>query len=84
MMASYDQGYATKTFIDTIRPNGLVYAPHFYDLNVLFSKMHNEMSVNVQGLSRGAAIWKAIYFGCDGLKKKWVILRSSPQQRSRC
>ncbi len=39
--AAYSQKYATKTLIDTPRPggeSGFVFAPHFYDLNVLFGK----------------------------------------------
>lgn len=64
------QTYAVKTVIDTPRPGGFVYAPHFYDLNVLFSKVHSFMSVNVQGLSRGMFILKALYFGEGGLRKK--------------
>ncbi|KAK7960371.1 glycoside hydrolase family 5 protein [Apiospora saccharicola] len=62
------QKYATKTVIATKRPQNLVYAPHFYDLNVLFSKAHGLMSVNVQGLSRGMFVLKALYFGEAGLR----------------
>lgn len=71
MNASYDQRYATKTFIDTERPAGLVYAPHFYDLNVLFGKTHGLMSVNVQGLSRGLPVYLALFLGAEGLKKNY-------------
>ena len=72
MRAAYDQSYATKTFIDEARPSGLVYAPHFYDLNVLFSKVYHDMSVNVQGLSRGMFIFHAAYFGVEGLKRNYM------------
>ncbi|WYZ44950.1 hypothetical protein EsH8_VIII_000266 [Colletotrichum jinshuiense] len=69
--AARKQTYATKTVIDTPRPNNLVFAPHFYDLNVLFSKHHSWMSVNVQGLSRGMFILKALYFGARALRKNY-------------
>ncbi|KAK8075961.1 hypothetical protein PG994_003233 [Apiospora phragmitis] len=65
------QNYATKTVITTKRPQNLVYAPHFYDLNVLFSKAHGLMSVNVQGLSRGMFVLKALYFGERGLRANY-------------
>lgn len=55
----------------TTAPRNLVYAPHFYDLNVLFSKSYSWMSVNVQGLSRGMFILKALYFGARGLRKNY-------------
>ncbi|SNX85163.1 uncharacterized protein MEPE_03872 [Melanopsichium pennsylvanicum] len=74
--AAYSQKYATKTLIDTPRPGGenfFVYAPHFYDLNVLFGKVHSYMSVNVQGLSRGMFILKALYFGAQGLRKNYAL-----------
>ncbi|KAK6852268.1 glycoside hydrolase family 5 [Apiospora arundinis] len=65
------QSYATKTIIATRRPQNMVYAPHFYDLNVLFSKAHGLMSVNVQGLSRGMFVLKALYFGERGLRANY-------------
>lgn len=68
---SKPQNYATRTFIATKRPQNLVYAPHFYDLNVLFSKAHGLMSVNVQGLSRGMFVLKALYFGERGLRANY-------------
>lgn len=71
MKASFDQQYAVKTFISTLRPSHFVYAPHFYDLNVLFSKVHGVMSVDVQALSRGAFILRALFFDVDGLKQNY-------------
>ncbi|CEH15077.1 glycoside hydrolase family 5 protein [Ceraceosorus bombacis] len=67
------QDYATKTIINVPRPEGFVFAPHFYDLNVLFSKVHSFYSVNVQGASRGMFILKALYFGAEGLRKNYEI-----------
>ncbi|KAF7547352.1 hypothetical protein G7Z17_g7784 [Cylindrodendrum hubeiense] len=65
------QKYAVQTIIDTPRPDNFVYAPHFYDLNVLFSKHHSFMSVNVQGLSRGMFILNALYFGPQALRRNY-------------
>lgn len=65
------QRYKTEIVIDSERPQNLVYAPHFYDLNVLFSKIHTSMSVNVQGLARGMFIFNALYFGAEGLRKNY-------------
>ncbi|CDU25357.1 uncharacterized protein SPSC_05191 [Sporisorium scitamineum] len=73
--AAYSQKYATRTLIDTPRPGGevgFVFAPHFYDLNVLFGKVHSWMSVNVQGLSRGMFLLKALHFGVQGLRKNYL------------
>ncbi|KAE8187727.1 hypothetical protein CF328_g6823, partial [Tilletia controversa] len=42
----------SRNLIDTPRPVGSIFAPHFYDLHVLFNKAAGAMSVNVQGLSR--------------------------------
>ncbi|EPQ28323.1 uncharacterized protein PFL1_04150 [Pseudozyma flocculosa PF-1] len=69
--AATAQSYAAKTLLEEERPSNLVYAPHFYDLNVLFGKTHAWMSVNVQGLSRGMFVLKALYFGADGLRKNY-------------
>lgn len=65
------QQFKTDRVIDLERPQSLVYAPHFYDLNVLFSKIHTAMSVNVQGLARGMFILNALYFGAQGLRKNY-------------
>lgn len=60
----------TQTVIPFPQPDRFVYAPHFYDLNVLFFKTYSGMSVNVQALSRGAFILNALYFGARGLMRK--------------
>ncbi|RBR20728.1 uncharacterized protein FIESC28_05245 [Fusarium coffeatum] len=65
------QNYSEKTVIVSPRPDNLVYAPHFYDLNVLFNKCHSWMSVNVQGLSRGMIPLNALYFGAKGLRSNY-------------
>lgn len=69
--ASLVQDYAVKTYIDTPRPTRFIYAPHFYDLNVLFGKVHSSMSVDVQSLSRGGFILRSLFFGQEGLKKNY-------------
>lgn len=61
-----------KTHINLARPQNFIYAPHFYDLNVLFSKAYNFMSVNVQGLARGMFVFRALYFGPTGLRKNYA------------
>nr|XP_019008152.1 cytoplasmic protein [Kwoniella pini CBS 10737]OCF46933.1 cytoplasmic protein [Kwoniella pini CBS 10737] len=53
---------------EEIRPNNMVYAPHWYDLNALFKKQFGFITVDVQGLSRGMFIGKALYFGARGAK----------------
>ncbi|KAK4047845.1 hypothetical protein OIV83_005188 [Microbotryomycetes sp. JL201] len=53
------------------RPGNLVFAPHWYDLQALFSKSLGHMSANVQGLSRGMFLLKALYFGPWGLTKNY-------------
>jgi hypothetical protein len=67
-LSSGENSVTTKK---TNRPQNLVHAPHFYDLNVLFTKQHSWMSVNVQGLSRGMFILNALYFGSSGLRKNY-------------
>ncbi|KAK2030037.1 glycoside hydrolase family 5 protein [Colletotrichum zoysiae] len=71
--SAHEQPYATRTVIDVQRPSNLVFAPHFYDLNVLFSKHHSWMSVNVQGASRGMFILRALYFGAKALRKNYRL-----------
>ncbi|WWC65076.1 uncharacterized protein I303_107690 [Kwoniella dejecticola CBS 10117] len=57
---------------EEIRPDNFVYAPHWYDLNALFKKQFGFMTVNVQGLSRGMFIGKALYFGANGAKANYA------------
>jgi hypothetical protein len=50
-----------------------VYAPHFYDLNVLFSKVYKGIySADVSALSRGGFLPLHIYFGQGGLIKNYT------------
>lgn len=66
------QTYSVPTILPSkYRPQNLVYAPHFYDLNVLFSKLHSWMSVDVQGLARGMFVLLALYFGPGGLRANY-------------
>lgn len=69
--ATHPPTYSVDTIIASNRPPNFVYAPHFYDLNVLFRKAHSWMSVNVQGLSRGMFVLKGLYFGARGLRKNY-------------
>ncbi|BGP11918.1 hypothetical protein JCM10049v2_007838 [Rhodotorula toruloides] len=54
------------------RPPNFVFTPHWYDLQTLFEKKLGWMSANVQGLSRGMFLLKALYFGRKGLKKNYT------------
>ena len=62
----------TQTILPQPRPSNFVYAPHFYDLNVLFFKSYRGMSVNVQGLGRGMFLLCALYFGTWGLFRNYL------------
>ncbi|CAD6919139.1 unnamed protein product [Tilletia laevis] len=62
----------SRNLIDTPRPVGSIFAPHFYDLHVLFNKAAGAMSVNVQGLSRGMFFAQALYFGAKGPKRNYA------------
>ncbi|KAJ7614127.1 glycoside hydrolase [Roridomyces roridus] len=53
-------------------PN-MVYAPHWYDLNALFTKAFGDFSVNVQGLSRGMFPLKAFYWGQKGARDNYAL-----------
>ncbi|KAF8237581.1 glycoside hydrolase family 5 protein [Tricholoma matsutake] len=53
-------------------PN-MVYAPHWYDLKVLFEKAYTDFSVNVQGLSRGMFLLKAFYWGQLGARDNYGL-----------
>lgn len=81
--ASEAQGYSSKTLITTPRPSRSVFAPHFYDLDVLFKKGYSGWSVNVQGLSRGMLIFNAIYFGTKGLFSNYSHQLSNLKKHSR-
>ncbi|KAJ3193375.1 hypothetical protein HK101_004929, partial [Irineochytrium annulatum] len=50
----------------------VVYAPHWYDLNTLFSKSFDGfMTHDVQGLARGKSVLQATYFGIAGAGKNY-------------
>lgn len=48
-----------------------MYAPHWYDLESLFTKSFGFMSANVQGLARGMPLWQALHFGRAGARKNY-------------
>ncbi|KAI0293137.1 glycoside hydrolase family 5 protein [Multifurca ochricompacta] len=50
------------------QPPNMVFAPHWYDLRVLFDKAHGEFSVNVQAISRGVNPLKTFYWGHKGAR----------------
>ncbi|KAJ6520077.1 glycoside hydrolase [Mycena sanguinolenta] len=51
----------------------MVYAPHWYDLNALFSKAFGDFTVNIQGLSRGMFPLKAFYWGQKGARDNYSL-----------
>ncbi|KAI0672041.1 glycoside hydrolase [Trametes maxima] len=55
------------------RPQNVVYAPHWYDLNTLFAKAFGNFTVNVQGLSRGMFPLKAFYWGQKGARDNFAL-----------
>ncbi|KAG2006941.1 cytoplasmic protein [Coprinopsis cinerea AmutBmut pab1-1] len=65
--------FCPKTWTEERRPSNLVYAPHWYDLNALFSKAFGDFTVNVQGLSRGMFLPKALYWGQKGARDNYSL-----------
>ncbi|KAH9921814.1 glycoside hydrolase superfamily [Fomitopsis serialis] len=55
------------------RPANMIYAPHWYDLNGLFTKAFGNFTVNVQGLSRGMFPLKAFYWGHRGARDNFAL-----------
>ncbi|KDQ21322.1 glycoside hydrolase family 5 protein [Botryobasidium botryosum FD-172 SS1] len=55
------------------RPANMVFAPHWYDLNALFKKAHGNFTVNVQGLSRGMFVLKALYWGHRAARSNFAL-----------
>ncbi|KAF8843464.1 glycoside hydrolase family 5 protein [Paxillus ammoniavirescens] len=53
-------------------PN-MVFAPHWYDLDTLFSKAFGDFTVNVQGLSRGMFPLKTFYWGQKGARDNYSL-----------
>lgn len=49
----------------------MVYAPHWYDLNALFTKAFGDFSVNVQGLSRVCILFCLYRVGADVLSREY-------------
>ncbi|KAF8266909.1 cytoplasmic protein [Lactarius quietus] len=54
------------------QPANMVFAPHWYDLRVLFDKAHGEFSVNVQALARGANPLKTFHWGQKGARDNFA------------
>ncbi|KAF8955249.1 hypothetical protein BGZ46_002687 [Entomortierella lignicola] len=52
--------------------DGIVYAPHWYDLHSVFNKSFDgRITHDVQGLSKGKNVLAATYFGLKGAKKNY-------------
>ncbi|KAE8243057.1 hypothetical protein A4X03_0g7883 [Tilletia caries] len=54
----------SRNLIDTPRPVGSIFAPHFYDLHVLFNK--------AAGARSGMFCAQALYFGAKGPKSNYA------------
>lgn len=52
MEVDCDAKFCPESWTPERQPPNMVFAPHWYDLNALFTKTFGEFSVNVQGLSR--------------------------------
>ncbi|KIK68366.1 glycoside hydrolase family 5 protein [Collybiopsis luxurians FD-317 M1] len=65
--------FCPSTFTKDNQPPNIVYAPHWYDLNALFSKSFGNFTVNVQGLSRGMFPLKAFYWGQKGARDNYAL-----------
>ncbi|KZS86841.1 glycoside hydrolase family 5 protein [Sistotremastrum niveocremeum HHB9708] len=51
----------------------VVFAPHWYDLSALFHKWYGNVSINVQGLSKGLFILKALYYGHASARNNYSL-----------
>ncbi|KAF8909720.1 glycoside hydrolase family 5 protein [Gymnopilus junonius] len=54
-------------------PENIIFAPHWYDLNALFTKAFGNFTVNVQGLSRGMFPLNAFYWGHKGARDNFSL-----------
>ncbi|KAG0196470.1 hypothetical protein BGX33_001603, partial [Mortierella sp. NVP41] len=51
---------------------GIIYAPHWYDLHSVFNKAFDgRITHDVQGLSKGKNVFAATYFGLKGARKNY-------------
>lgn len=58
--------YCPPSWTEEHQLSNMVYAPHWYDLYSLFLKSFGNVTVNVQGLSRGMFLPKCLYWGHKG------------------
>ncbi|KAF5384366.1 hypothetical protein D9615_003481 [Tricholomella constricta] len=65
--------YCPKSWTPEYQVPNMVYAPHWYDLNALFTKAFGDFTVNVQGLSRGMFPLKAFYWGQQGARDNYSL-----------
>ncbi|KAJ3921255.1 glycoside hydrolase family 5 protein [Lentinula edodes] len=65
--------FCPPSFTKGHQPPNIVYAPHWYDLNALFTKAFGNFTVNVQGLSRGMFPLKAFYWGHKGARDNFAL-----------
>ncbi|SJL04818.1 uncharacterized protein ARMOST_08189 [Armillaria ostoyae] len=65
--------FCPESFTPERQLSNMVYAPHWYDLNALFTKAFGDFTVNVQGLSRGMFPLKAFYWGHAGARDNYSL-----------
>ncbi|PCH36934.1 glycoside hydrolase family 5 protein [Wolfiporia cocos MD-104 SS10] len=65
--------FCPDSWTPEIQPSNMVYAPHWYDLNTLFTKTYSDFTANVQGLSRGMFPLKAFYWGHQGARDNFAL-----------
>ncbi|KAF9531115.1 cytoplasmic protein [Crepidotus variabilis] len=65
--------FCPKSWTAENRPTNMVFAPHWYDLNALFTKKFKDFSVNVQSLSRGMFAPRAFYWGQQGVRDNYSL-----------
>ncbi|KZV86991.1 cytoplasmic protein [Exidia glandulosa HHB12029] len=55
------------------QPPNMVFAPHWYDLNALFTRGFGNFTINVQGLAKGMFLPKTFYWGHGGARNNYSL-----------
>lgn len=59
------------------QPPNMSFAPHWYDLNALFTRGYGNLTINVQGLAKGMFLPMAFYWGHEGARNNyWLQIRN--------
>ncbi|KAF8521332.1 glycoside hydrolase family 5 protein [Gautieria morchelliformis] len=65
--------FCPRSWTEEHQFDNMVYAPHWYDLNGLFQKAFKNMTYNVQGLSRGMFVARAMYWGHASARDNFAL-----------